>query len=400
MRWAEVSSTDVRAAESSSQRGTAYPPGMRELIALAVPGGEEFVEQLQRAWDDGDAALPLDPRLPRRSAVDLVATMRPAWVVDESGARSRLDAAEPVEGDDALVVATSGTTGSPRGVVLTHAAVAASARASNQALGTDPVRDRMLACLPLSHVGGLSVVTRALLSGTPLEVHPGFDAATVEDSARRGATITSLVPTTLARIDPSLFRRIVVGGAALISDPPPNCVVSYGMTETGSAVCYDGRPLPDAEVRVVEGEIQVRGPMLMRAYRDGTDPKDPEGWLPTGDLGEMDAEGRLVVHGRRDDLIISGGENVWPERVEAVLAAHPAVADVAVVGEEDPEWGARVVAVVVPEPGEPEPDLEELRMLAAERLPRYSLPRELRLVAELPRTALGKVRRGELTGGC
>ncbi len=371
-------------------------PEMRELIALALPGGRSFVEQLLRAWDDGDAVLPVDPRLPRTSVEELLATMRPACLVDDDGERTLLEGAIPLEEDDALVVPTSGSSGPPKGVVHTHAGVAASARATNAGIGTDPEHDRVLACLPLAHVAGLSAVTRALLSGTPLEVHPGFDADAVEHAARRGATITTLVPTALARIDPALFRRIVVGGAAPSGELPPNCLLSYGLTETGSAVCYDGRPLAGAEVRIVQGEIQVRGPMLLRAYRDGTDPKDPDGWLGTGDLGELDPDHRLVVHGRRDHLIISGGENVWPERVEAVLAKHPGVAEVAVVGEADAEWGARVVAIVVPEPGQTPPRLDELRELAASRLPRYSLPRGLRFARRLPRTALGKIRRGEL----
>ena len=120
------------------------------------------------------------------------------------------------------------------------------------------------------------------------------------------------------------------------------------MTETGSAVAYDGRALPGAELRVVDGEIQVRGPMLFRAYRDGRDPKDADGWFATRDAGSWDADGSLVVHGRADDVIITGGENVWPVAVERVLHEHPGVAEVTVIGRDDPEWGQRVVALVVP----------------------------------------------------
>ena len=131
----------------------------------------------------------------------------------------------------------------------------------------------------------------------------------------------SLVPTALRRIDPSLFRVIVLGGAAPPEALPPNVVTTYGMTETGSGVVYDGVPLDGVEVAVDEddGSIMLRGPMLLRCYRDGTDPKHSGGWLTTGDIGELDADGRLVVHGRRGDLIITGGENVWPDPVEQVL---------------------------------------------------------------------------------
>ncbi|MEZ5142044.1 MAG: AMP-binding protein [Acidimicrobiales bacterium] len=294
------------------------------------------------------------------------------------------------------MIPTSGSTGVPKGVIHTHASVAASARATNAGVGTDPRSDRWLCSLPLSHVAGLSVVTRSLASGTPLVVLDGFDAEAVEAAARDGATLTTLVPTALARIDPSLFRRIVVGGTFPPEELPPNCVVSYGMTETGSAVAYDGLPLDGVEVRIVDGEIHLRGDMLLRAYRDGRDPKDADGWLATDDAGEL-VDGRLVVHGRRGDLIITGGENVWPIEVERVVLLHPAVADVAVVGRDDPEWGRRVVAVVVPADPHAPPALDELRGLVKEHLPAFAAPRALELVDALPRTLLGKVARRELS---
>ncbi|MGH9235043.1 MAG: class I adenylate-forming enzyme family protein, partial [Acidimicrobiales bacterium] len=311
-----------------------------------------------------------------------------------------LDAAradEPIEPGDALVVSTSGTTGEPKAAVLTHEAVTASALATSHRLGVDPSTDRWLACLPLAHVGGLSVVTRSLLTGTPLTVHADFDVAAVEQAARDGCTLTSLVPTALRRIDASRFRAILVGGQAPPADRPGHVIATYGMTETGSGVVYDGRPLDGVEVRVVDGEVQVRGPMLLRAYRDGTDPRTPDGWYPTGDAGEWDAgAGRLRVFGRTGDLIITGGENVWPAAVERALGDLPAVAEVAVVGAPDPEWGRRVVALVVPaDPADP-PSLDALRDAVRRELPAYAAPREVRLVTALPRTALGKVARARL----
>jgi O-succinylbenzoic acid--CoA ligase len=366
---------------------------MPDLVALARPGGPGFVEALARIWDRGDAALPLDPRLPPAARAAVFTAMAPAVLVDERG-EQRLRGGRPVEPGDALVVVTSGTTGAPKGVVLTHEAVRASARATSRRLqvGSD---DRWLACLPLSHVGGLTVVTRALVTGAPLVVQPGFDAAAVEAAAReQGATLVSLVSTALSRIDPSLFRVIVLGGARPPEHRPPNVVTTYGLTETGSGVVYDGLPLDGVEVRVDgDGEVSVRGPTLLRAYRDGTDPKDDAGWFRTGDVGALDADGRLVVHGRRGDLIITGGENVWPEPVEARLAAHPAVADVAVAGVDDREWGERVVAYVVPRrPSEP-PRLDSLREWVKAALPSYCAPRELVLIDAVPRTAIGKPRR-------
>lgn len=374
---------------------------MSELVALALPGGPAFVAALQRIWERGDAAFPLDLRLPRPAREAALAAVGATRLLGPDGHEGPLAAGWPARSGDALVVATSGTTGTPRGVVLTHDAVAASAHATSAWLEVDPRTDRWLACLPLSHVGGLSVVTRALLTGTPLTILPGFDAGAVEEAAAAGATLVSLVPTTLARIDPTRFRRVLVGGASPPERPAPNVVTTYGLTETGSGVVYDGRPLAGVEVDLrADGEVAVRGPMLLRAYRDGVDPKTPDGWLRTGDVGAWDPLGRLVVHGRRGEMIVTGGEKVWPAPVEAVLAGVPGVAEVAVAGRPDREWGQRVVAFVVPDrAASPPPDLAQLRAAVKERLPAYAAPRELVVVANLPRTALGKVRRDHLAAG-
>jgi O-succinylbenzoic acid--CoA ligase len=357
--------------------------GMRRLVPLAMPGGPDFVDALRRTWDEGDAVLPVDPRLPKPAIDTLLHALR----VDE-----------PVENGDALVIATSGTTGQPRGVVLTHDALAASAIATSTRLAVDPARDTWLACLPLAHVGGLSVVTRALITDTPLVVHPGFDADAVERAADDGATLVSLVTTALRRIDPARFRVIVLGGSAPPADLPANVVTTYGMTETGSGVVYDGVALDGVECAIdpATNEISLRGPMLLRCYRDGIDPTVSEGWFRTGDAGSIDGDGRLQVFGRIDDMVITGGENVWPDAVERILVTLPSVQEVAVVGRDDDEWGQRVVAMIVPvDPARP-PTLDELREEVKERLGPWAAPREVVLVDALPRTALGKIRRSEL----
>ncbi len=377
---------------------------MGELVALALPGGPAFVDAMRRAWDDGDAVLPVDLRLPAPAREELLAALRPARLVTAEGTVT-LAGSVPVVDGDALVMATSGTTGAPKGVVLTHDAVAASARATTSFLGVDPDRHHWLACLPLAHIGGLSVVCRALWAGTALTVQPGFDADAVRAAAAAGATHVSLVATALQRIDPSIFEQIVLGGAAPPEERPANVVATYGLTETGSGVVYDGWTLEGVEVREVDGELQLRCPMLLRAYRragdgpEGFDPRLPEGWFATDDGGtveERDGRPFVCVHGRRADVIVTGAQKVWPDPVEAVLRGVPGVGEVAVVGRPDPTWGAVVTAVVVVAPGAPRPELGALRDAVKAELAPYCAPHQVEFVDSLPKTALGKVQRRRL----
>lgn len=368
---------------------------MHELIAIDMLPGAKFVTALRRAWDDGDAVLPIDQRLPDTGKQSLVLRLGATLVETEQG-RTVCDGGEPVDPGDALVVATSGTTGQPRGVVLTHEAVAASARITSDALGVDPDRDTWLACLPVAHIGGLAVVTRSLHTATPLVVHERFDAAECEDAARNGATLVSLVVTALHRIEPGLFRTILLGGSTIPVLRPLNTVATYGMTETGSGVVYDGRPLEGVQIQVVNDEIHVKSPTLFRCYRD-----DPGGgpageWFRTGDAGSLSDNGTLSVQGRMGDLIVTGAEKVWPTQVEAAMARLEWVSEVAVIGRADAEWGDQVVAIVVPVADTETPPLDAVREQLSHELPNYALPRVLEIVAALPRTSSGKVRRDSL----
>jgi O-succinylbenzoic acid--CoA ligase len=403
-----------------------------ELVALDLPGGPGFVDALRAVWDTSDAAAPLDPRLPRPARESLLNALRPSRIVASDGGQHSLTGGLPVDEGDALVVATSGSSGQPKGVVLTHEALLASAHATSERLGIDPARHSWLACLPLAHVGGLSVVTRSLLTGTPLTVLPGFDAEVVEALGRsKKVTHVSLVTSALARLDPSVFTRILLGGGRPPADLPDNVVTTYGMTETGSGVIYDGVPLDDVEVAIAhfgrsaddtsgddggrsggrsgrgtrngqdddEGEILLRAPMLMRSYRDGTTGRvmGPDGsstWFATGDAGFLTRAGTLSVVGRIADMITTGGEKVWPDQVERVLSSHRSVEEVAVWKRPDPEWGERVVAWVVV--SETSPDVEELQELVASTIAPWAAPKEVVFTTELPRTPSGKVKRSEL----
>jgi o-succinylbenzoate---CoA ligase len=378
-----------------------------ELVALDLPGGAGFVDALRAVWDTGDAATPLDPRLPPAARAEVLATLRPSRVVASDGEHHHLADGLPVEEGDALVIATSGSSGQPKGVVLTHEALLASAVATTERLGIDPGRHSWLACLPLAHVGGLSVVTRALLTGTPLTVLPGFEADTVEALGRSAAaTHVSLVTATLRRLNPDVFTAILLGGSRPPGELPANVVVTYGLTETGSGVVYDGVPLYEVEVAIAhfddgadDGEILLQAPMLLRCYRDGSTgrvlgPDGQKSWFATGDAGFLTADGTLAVSGRIAEMITTGGEKVWPDAVERVMATHAGVAEVAVWKRPDPEWGERVVAWVVP--GEALPKAEELKDLVAGIIAPWAAPKEIVFTAELPRTPSGKIRRTEL----
>jgi O-succinylbenzoic acid--CoA ligase len=340
----------------------------------------EAAEEIRRAWDAGNAVLVLDPRAPDAEVDGILERMRP-----ELG----------VEPEVAAVVVTSGTAGAPKGVELTWDGLAASGTAVAEALEIR-AGDRWLACLPLHYVAGLAVLGRAWVTGTPATVQPGFDAAAV---AGADATLVSLVPTMVRRLreagaDLGRFRRILLGGGP-VHEAGSNIVATYGMSETWGGVVHDGHPLAGVELSIGEGdEILVRAPMVMLGYRLAPAATDAAfaagGWLRTGDAGVIDAGGRLRVTDRLRDLIFTGEVKVSPSEVEAVLAQHPAVADVCVAGAPDDEWGERVVAHVVPADRARPPALADLRAFAGERLSAAKLPRQLVLTDAIPRTAGGK----------
>lgn len=369
---------------------------MSRLVALALRGGPAYVDAIKRVWDAGDAVAPLDHRLPGSEANKVMAALAPSAVIEDDGEIRSLDGGLPLEAGDAAVVATSGTTGAPKAVIHTHGSVAASARATSTALGVDPRADRWLACLPLAHIGGLAVVMRSIVTGTPVEVHDGFSAEAVIDAAERGATLVSLVTRALNQVPASLFRSVLIGGAAPPADRPANVIATYGLTETGSGLVYEREPLDGVEIRIDDDGIRLRGPMLFRAYRHDPDPFEPGGWFNTGDLGHWGSDGKLRVEGRRGDVIVTGGEKVWPAPIEALLGDRADVAEVALIGRPDPDWGHEVVAAVVAADPSTPPDLDELRQVVKEQFPPWCAPRRLELHSALPKTALGKVRRDKL----
>ncbi|MDQ1492015.1 MAG: malonyl-CoA/methylmalonyl-CoA synthetase [Actinomycetota bacterium] len=356
-----------------------------------------------------------------------------------------LDAAAP--GDPALIGYTSGTTGTPKGAVLSHANLLASSESVRLAWRWT-ADDRLVLALPLFHIHGLGVgLHGTLLAGASAVLLPRFDPGAVLDAAAvHDATLFFGVPTMYARLadSPRLAElgrlRLCVSGSAplppavfdrLAAGSGQRVLERYGMTETGMNVSnpYDGErrpgtvgfPLPGVELRLARargtggvapttaagaatvGEIELRGPNVFGGYwgrpEETAAAFTADGWFRTGDIGQHDPDGYLRLVGRARELIITGGLNVYPREVEDVLREHPAVADVAVAGVPDAEWGEVVTAWIVPtRSGAPPPDAELLGF-AAERLARFKCPRRVVVVDALPRNALGKVLRHELRPG-
>lgn len=363
---------------------------MTRLVALDLAASDRFVTNLIDVWASGSAVLPLDQRLSHSDKTALLELLGAHEVIDASG-RHVLTTGRHLEPDDALVIATSGSTGEPKGVVHTHSSIAASSKASLARLRCSS-SDHWLACLPLAHIGGFSVVSRALASGATMTVRSHSDPDTVAAAVLAGSNRTSLVPTLLGRIDISAFETVLIGGARPPADRPANVVATYGLTETGSGVVYDGWALDDVELSIGDDdEVLVRGPVLMRCYRDGTTAIDDAGWLHTRDSGSIGTDGKLTVTGRLDDLIKTGGEKVWPEQVERVLDTLYPDRVSCIVGVPDAQWGEAVVLVTDRDGLE----LDDVRGRVKELLPARCAPKHI-IVADIPRTASGKIRRRDL----
>jgi o-succinylbenzoate---CoA ligase len=385
----DSSSGSLTYAELLARASTfAASPG--DHVAIHLPAGVEFAVALHACLYRGAVAMPIDGRLPEP---ERTAQVREAGIVIDAplglGASSP-PAHIPDPGDPALVVHTSGTTGAPRPVTLSYGNVLANALGCFAALGHSRA-ERWLCPLPLSHVGGLMVLLRSVIAGTTV----------VLDSWRDDVTIASLVPTQLARLleagtpPPASLRVVMLGGAPAdptllgrARDAGWPVAPTYGLTQASSAVTVadpgdtetSGAPLPGMRVSIApDGEILVSGPTVAGG-----------GVLRTGDLGRL-VGGRLVVVGRKSDMIVTGGENVAPAEVEAVLLQHPAVVEAGVVGRPDPEWGEAVTAFVVARG-----PVDDLREFCRARLPGFKVPKSISVVDALPRNASGKLLRREL----
>jgi o-succinylbenzoate---CoA ligase len=426
-------------------------------VALLAAPSARGVAALHAIGRVGAVAVPLSPSLTARELAGVGAVTRPAVVLHDAGLAAVADRLGPTAIDldldeaiaathraarghrvaavdlesPATIVPTSGTTGDPKAAVLSHRAMLASAAAW---LGALPPASGWLLATGLAHVAGLGVVWRATVAGVPLVVAPGNDPAAILAALRADPrpSHVSLVPTMLARlldlpgaIPPATLRAVPLGGGpidpvlverALAMGWP--IVPTYGLTEAASGVTAlpteataahpssAGPPLPGVRIRIDSpdvagvGEIAVDTPARFSGYLD--DPAataaatTADGWLRTGDLGRIDADGFLTVVDRRTDRIVRGGENVSPAEVEAVLRRHPAIEDAAVVARPDPVYGQVPVAVVVVRPGTAAPSDDALAAYCREELARYKVPVAFDRRSSLPRTPSGKLRRTAL----
>jgi o-succinylbenzoate---CoA ligase len=369
----------------------------RHLTTVPAPADPLALLPRLRAALDGTAPLAVLPAGPPPAVEAARAVLRPEV---------------PLENGADLVVVTSGSTGGGRGVLLPAAAVRASGEATLRRLGGPGA---WLLALPVSAIAGLQVLCRSVLGGTdPTVLASGEPLAAAVARMPAGRRYTALVPTQLRRYldaEPAALRAfdaVLVGGAATDAgllagarDAGVSVVTTYGMTETAGGCVYDGEPLDGVRVRVADAGdaagpggvgIELAGPVLATGYRldpEGTAAAFVDGWFRTRDAGALDDAGRLAVHGRLDDAVVTGGVNVAPQAVEAVLRRHPDVADAVVFGRPDDEWGQRVVAAVVPAPGA-EPDLAALRPWVTAQLGGAAAPRELHRIAAVPTLHTGK----------
>jgi O-succinylbenzoic acid--CoA ligase len=412
--YAQLETEALAAARRLGARGVRRD----SVVAIAMAPSVDYAIAVHALMKLGATAFPLDPRLGSQERDRALGPQIPALVIEGPEDIDGHEADLPLLGELDLDrpctrILTSGTSGTPRAVQHTFGNHLWSAVGSAFNLGVDPA-DRWLCCVPLFHVSGLSILLRSAIYGTTAIVHDGFDVDRVAEALQRDeVTIVSLVTTMLTRlIDAGAAierpRAILVGGGPVPEEMLEEAtglgatvVQTYGLTEAASQVTTlapgdatrkrgsAGRPLLTTHVRIADGEILVQGPTV------APDALDADGWLHTGDSGHIDDEGFLWVEGRRDDVIVTGGENVSPAEVEEVLSAHPDVVEAAVVGRPDPDWQYAVVAVVVPsETAAPDP--ESLRSWCSARLAPYKVPKRFELATALPRTASGKLRRGEL----
>jgi O-succinylbenzoic acid--CoA ligase len=455
LSWAELAGAACGIADALTAAGV----GPGDVVATLL-GSADFARVVHGVWLRGATVLPVNLRLAEPEMAFQLQDAGARLLVASGDGRSEVLAARvpdlrvlslcpdalpcggpcaeseaglaraPASQQPLAILYTSGTTGRAKGVVLSAGNFLASAAASGRHLGSRG-DDRVLACMPLFHVGGLSILVRSLLQGSCVQVQEGFEpAAVVRALEGDGITDVSFVANMLARVlearggakSPVSLRNLLVGGGPV---PEPLLALArargypvaptYGLTEATSQVATRApgddravglRALPGVQLEIdgaghddrAEGEILVRGPTVMSGYQGRPEETARQlrgGWLHTGDIGRIHADGSLTVLDRRSDLIVSGGENVYPAEIESVLLTHPAVAEAGAGRRADRRFGSRPVAWLVPVAGASLSD-DELARFCRERLAAFKVPVAFHIAERLPRTSAGKLKRSEL----
>ena len=430
-----------------------------DVLAILLPNDIAFVRLFFAVKRLGLTALLLNTRLSKREITEQLITAQARVVFSDERFSDKLEpnipklnihhflqealpaGQAPIRGDELpldqalIIMFSSGTTGKAKGVVLTLGSLYYNALGTGYRLGVHG-DDLWLCCLPLYHVGGLGIVFRSCLYGTQVLLRSRFDSERVhEDIVTKPISLISLVPTMLHRLMPlgpdtwnSRLRAAIMGGSAMPEDLLEQSrdlelpiVTTYGLSEAASQVSTSfpndgyrkpgssGQPLLFTQVKVVDGEhrplaphevgeIVIKGKSLMKGYLASEVRQTVDGYFLTGDIGYMDEEGYVFVLERRKDLILSGGENIYPREIEDILRQHPAIDEAVVLGIPHPEWGQQVAATLKLNPYSPQTIPNDIDSFCQQHLASYKRPRRYQIVDSFPTTASGKIKRFELTG--
>ncbi len=383
---------------------------MSNLVAVDLPQNNKFLQIVKEVWDSGDAVFVIDQRFSPSLKKQTIESIRPKYLIDSNG-KNTLPNSVGVSSNDALVQLTSGTTGYPKSIIHTFDSLKAHGAMVNEFLKVNPKEDRWIACLPLSHIGGLGVVMRAYFANMQVEIIKAPDKTELERLNANGYNMVSLVASILDRINVNSYKAVVIGGMAEPDNVPDNVFPTYGLSESGGGVVYKGECLRGVRIKIQPGSqlIEIDSPTLLRAYRSmynsalgeyvvskqGIAPELHDGYFVTSDCGYFEND-RLKILGRRDDLINTGGEKIWAKTLEDIILSINGIDRVCVMGLKDQKWGQKIVAAVVKSKNS-KATSEDIIQTVKNRLASWAVPKEIQFVDDLPKTAIQKIDRAAVT---
>jgi O-succinylbenzoic acid--CoA ligase len=377
---------------------------VNNLVAIDLPQTQDLLKLIASIWDDGDAIYFIDQRFSDKLKQQAIDSVRPKYLINLEGKCELNNSIEVCHGD-ALIISTSGTTGKPKALIHTFDSLKSHSRLVNEYLKINSQKDKWIACLPLNHIGGLGVVLRSMFENFEVAILEKPDPKRINDLNREGFNLISLVITILSKIDISHFKAVVLGGMAEPEKTQDNVFATYGLTETGGGVVYNGQTLNKVSIRIDKDSslISVKTPTLFRGYRSlfnetlhvyeisaqGIEPELTDGYFQTSDCGFFDND-RLKILGRTDDVINTGGEKIWPGTIESEISAIEGIIEVAVVPVADVKWGHKIVAAITKQP-QSKITVTEIANVIRDSLSDWAVPKEIKFVQELPKTSIGKI---------